>query len=139
MSCTTFRKLRPSKLRALQLVASSWQGVGRVRSWEGLARYLGRLPRVRYLVLVAPPGWQSFHESMLVSGKAGWFQEVPGCFRKAWVVSGKAMCFMKDWVVVSGKVWWCQESLGWLQERLRGFREGCVVAGKTGCWFQGRL
>ena len=27
---------------------------GRVRSWEGLIRCLGRLPRVRYLVLVAP-------------------------------------------------------------------------------------
>ena len=59
----------------------------------------------------------------MVSGDAGLFQESPGGFRKGCVLHERLGG-------VSGKVWWCQESLGWFQERLRG--EGCVVAGKAG-------
>ena len=59
----------------------------------------------------------------MVSGDAGLFQESPGGFRTGCVLHERLGG-------VSGKVWWCQESLGWFQERLRG--EGCVVAGKAG-------
>ena len=74
-------------------------------------------------------------EDCVVSGEAVWFQDrrgfrLCGCrlgggFRKGWVVLGRVVwyqerlgCFMKNWPVVSGKVWRCQE----------------MVAGKTG-WY----
>ena len=50
------------------------------------------------------------------------------------MVSGEAVWLQAGWLfqeVVSGEVWWCQESLGW-------FQENCVVSGKA-AWFQERL
>ena len=64
------------------------------------------------------------------------------------MVSGRFGGFRKGrkGCAVSGKVWWCQESLGLLQERLCGFRKGWGGLGKAGCfherlggWFQERL
>ena len=54
------------------------------------------------------------------------------------MVSAEAVWLQAGWLfqeVVSGEVWWRQESLGWFQEKLRGFRKSCVVSGKA-AWFQ---
>ena len=67
---------------------------------------------------------QDLAGSRFTTGKARWFQEMPGCSRKARVVSGKAVCCMKDWAVF-------QERFGGVRKVWGGSRKGCVVSGKA--------
>ena len=130
-----------------------WKMGGGARVWELVESDTPRLESgtwVSYLGSGTVFRWnRDLAGSRFTKGKARWFQEMPGCSRKARVVSGKAVCCMKVWAVFQErfggvrKVWGGSRKgyVGkavWLQERLGGFRKAwmvfgwVLVSGKTG-------